>query len=174
MANPLPRTASGPAPGEGAPDVDALRARLTRLLAGALDVWGSPAERRRMRMFGFRPAVEEGVLKREWHDLRVRVRPGLVTVSGDGGITLSYSDEDRTVRLDGEPFQATRAGLALAEGIVGLIEAYERWVEAREGRDERLRRARVLPHDVRPVNALAETRRIRRILSQTRGRPGRR
>ncbi|MEW6581731.1 MAG: hypothetical protein AB1416_03110, partial [Actinomycetota bacterium] len=142
--------------------------RLTRLLGGAVDVWGAPGERRRMRLFGFRPAVEEGVLKREWHDLKVRAYPDRLVVAQEEGSTLTFDIADGVVRLDGEPFRPTPTGLAIAEALVGLIEGYERWVEAREGRVERLRRARPGASDPRPVNALAETRRIRRILTETR------
>ena len=166
MGDPLPRVTPSGDPGEH--DAQALVERLTRLLSGAVDVWGSPAERRRMRVFGFRPAVEDGVLKREWHDLAVRVYPDRLVVGQPDGSTLTYAADDGVVRLDGEPFTPTPAGLAIAEALVGLIEGYERWVESREGRAERLRRARSTGPDLRPVNALAETRRIRRILTETR------
>ena len=168
MPEPLPHLAPGPAANDPEDSTDALVGRLTRLLSGALDVWGSPTERRRMRLFGFRPAVEEGVLKREWHDLAVRVRAGHLSVVDGDGRTLTFSSEDGIVRLDGEPFRATREGLAIVEALVGLVESYERWVEAREGRDERLRRARSVTRDTRPVNALAETRRLRRIFTERR------
>ena len=36
--------------------------RLAELLAAAHRIWSAPDERRRMRAFGFRPAVEAGVL----------------------------------------------------------------------------------------------------------------
>jgi hypothetical protein len=39
--------------------------RLRGLLEATHLLWTSPEERRRMRAFGFRPAVEPGVLKRE-------------------------------------------------------------------------------------------------------------
>jgi hypothetical protein len=150
----------------------ALVERLTRLLGGAVDVWGSPAERRRMRLFGFRPAVEDGVLKRDWHGLAVRVRAGRLSVTDEDGRKLTYTTDDGVVRLDGEPFQPSVEGLTLVEPLVSLVENYERWVEAREGRDERLKRARAASLDKRPMNALAETRRLRRIFTQTRGRAG--
>lgn len=172
MGDPLPHlpTDGGPSSGDelGAALVD----RLTRLLEGAVDVWGSPAERRRMRLFGFRPAVEDGVLKREWHGLAIRVKEGRLSVADEAGRALTYSNEDGIVRLDGEPFASTPDGLALVEPLVSLVENYERWVEAREGRDERLKRARAAGRDTRPMNALAETRRLRRIFTQTRGRAG--
>jgi hypothetical protein len=173
MPEPLPHVVPEPTPGGPEDAAEALVGRLTRLLSGALDVWSAPTERRRMRLFGFRPAVEEGVLKREWHDLAVRVRAGHLHVSGKGRRTLTFSSEDGVVRLDGEPFRPTSEGLAIAEALVGLVESYERWVEAREGRDERLRRARSVTRDTRPVNALAETRRLRRIFTETRRRSGR-
>jgi len=173
MAKPLPRLpppqdAGGPT-GEMA---SALVERLTLLLGGALDVWGSPTERRRMRMFGFRPAVEDGVLKREWHGLMVRVSAGRLSVIDEAGRALTYSSDDGVVRLDGDAFLPTGEGLAIVEPLVGLVESYERWVEAREGRDERLRRGRSVSRDTRPMNALAETRRLRRIFTQARGRAG--
>jgi hypothetical protein len=173
MSEPLPHLVPEPNPARSEDAIEALVGRLTRLLGGAVDVWGAPTERRRMRLFGFRPAVEEGVLKREWHDLAVRVRAGHLSVADKSGSTLTFSSEDGVVRLDGEPFRPTREGLAIVEALVGLVESYERWVEAREGRDERLRRARSVTRDARPVNALAETRRLRRIFTQTRRRPGR-
>jgi hypothetical protein len=166
MGDPLPHATE--AAGSEDRDAQALVERLTRLLTGAVDVWGSPTERRRLRVFGFRPAVEEGVLKREWHDLAVRAYPDRLVVTQRGGSTLSFAADDGVVRLDGEPFSPTPSGLAIAEALVGLIEGYERWVESREGRAERLKRARIPGPDLRPVNALAETRRIRRILTETR------
>lgn len=123
-------------------------------------------------MFGFRPAVEDGVLKREWHGLEVRVKAGRLSVIDETGRTLTYASDEGLVALNGEPFRPTTEGLAIVEPLVGLVESYERWVEAREGRDERLRRARSVSRDTRPMNALAETRRLRRIFTQTRGRTG--
>jgi hypothetical protein len=172
MANSLPHVAPGPDDAAADGLGEALVERLTRLLGGAVDVWGAPAERRRMRLFGFRPAVEEGVLKREWHGLEVRVKAGRLTVIAGSGRTLSYDADDGVVRVDGEPLLPGAANLTIVEPLVGLVENYERWVEAREGRDERLKRARSTSHDIRPMNALAETRRLRRIFSQTRGRSG--
>lgn len=172
MGEPLPHIVTNDT-GLSSDDVgSALIERLTRLLAGAVDVWGSPGERRRMRLFGFRPAVEDGVLKREWHGLAVRVKTGRLSVTDEAGRALTYSSDDGVVRLDGEPFDSSAGGLPIVEAVVGLVENYERWVEAREGRDERLRRARAASHDKRPMNALAETRRLRRIFTQTRGRAG--
>jgi len=52
-----------------------------------------------------------------------------------------------------------------ADAINGLIQGYERWVEAREGREERLRRGHWSAADRRQVNALAETRRLQRLLT---------
>ncbi len=54
-------------------DADAMDERLKALLEATHRQWTSPMERRRMRAFGFRPAVEPGVLKREWRGLAVRV-----------------------------------------------------------------------------------------------------
>lgn len=172
MGEPLPHLPAQGRPTPGDELEAALVDRLTRLLEGAVGVWGSPAERRRMRLFGFRPAVEDGVLKREWHGLAIRVKEGRLSVDDEAGRTLTYSSEDGIVRLDGEPFESAADGLALVEPLVSLVENYERWVEAREGRDERLKRARAVSRDTRPMNALAETRRLRRIFTQTRGRSG--
>lgn len=170
MGEPLPHVAPGP-PAAPSGDIDAaLVERLTRLLGGAVDVWGSPSERRRMRLFGFRPAVEDGVLKREWYGLRVRAAAGCLSVTDESGRALTYTSDDGVVRIDGEPLRADKKALAIAEPLVGLVESYERWVEAREGRDERLRRGRAASRDTRPVNALAETRRLRRIFTQARAR----
>ena len=165
MSEPLPAAGAAAVAGQAA-----LTERMERLLSGALAVWGAAGERRRLRLFGFRPAVEAGVLKREWRDMQVRVHPERLLLAKAGGPTLSYAAGDRVVKLDGEPFAATAAGVRMAEALVSLVESYERWVEAREGRPERLRRARAVSTDPRPVNALAETRRIRRILTQARGR----
>ncbi|HTI32654.1 MAG TPA: hypothetical protein VL422_03190, partial [Miltoncostaea sp.] len=71
---------------------------------------------------------------------------------------------------DGEPFTGDLVGVSIIEGLLDLIAAYERWVEAREGRDERITRARPGPQDRRPINALAETRRLQRLLHSPRGR----
>ena len=66
--------------------------------------------------------------------------------------------------LDGEPYSGGRPGLDLVQELLDLIGAYERWVEAREGREERIQRSAEAFPDRRPVNALAETRRLQRLL----------
>ncbi len=139
--------------------------RLVPLLDATHQVWSSPQERRRLRAFGFRPAVENGVLKREWHGNQVRVGPdALRVVADDGGADLAWRP-DTGLTLDGGPFEPTIDGIALADAINGLIQGYERWIEAREGREERLRRGHWSSTDRRQVNALAETRRLQRLLS---------
>ena len=144
---------------------EAILERLVPLLDATHQVWSSPQERRRLRAFGFRPAVEPGVLKREWHGTQVRVGPdALRVVADDGTGELSWVAGDG-LALDGGPFRPTPAGIALADSVNQLIQSYERWVEAREGREERLRRGHWSAADRRQVNALAETRRLQRLLS---------
>lgn len=125
-----------------------------------------------MRAFGFRPAVEQGVLKRDWHTLRVRVAADGLRIASPGVAELAYVPAEGGLLLDGGAFRPTPAALTLVDELLGLIAAYERWVEAREGRKERIGRAPTVG-DRRPVNSLAETRRLQRIL-QTGGRAARR
>jgi Fe2+ transport system protein FeoA len=138
--------------------------RLPDLLEAALRVWTDPGERRRLRAFGFTPAHEPGVLKREWHGAQVRVADGRIVVRARGWGALEFRADERRLRHDGAPARPTEQTLGLAEVLVGLIQSYERWVEAREGREGRLRRGHWSGPDPRPVNALAETRRIQRML----------
>jgi hypothetical protein len=144
--------------------------RLAPLLSAAQATLSQNAERRRLRAYGFRPAVEEGVLKREWQGVEVRVSHeslraidparGELRVSGEGEIT--FRGDEITDQPD---------ALVVADALVALISDYERWVEAREGRASRLRRAHAAQSDRRPVNALAETRRLQRLLGSAWGRP---
>jgi hypothetical protein len=159
-----------PSYGAGSGDHDALDARLPALLEATHRQWSSPDERRRMRAFGFRPAVEPGVLKREWHGLAVRVSLSGIRAARPGDGELAWIVDSRTLLLDGEPYPGGGAGLALVENLLDLIAAYERWVEAREGREGRIQRGRTGPPDRRPINALAETRRLQRLLQAPRGR----
>jgi hypothetical protein len=161
-------SSSLPSYGDGTPDDDGMDGRLRTLLEATHGQWNSPDERRRMRAFGFRPAVEPGVLKREWHGLAVRVSAGGVRAARPGAGELAWLADSRTLLLDGEPYPGGGAGLDLIESLLGLISAYERWVEAREGREGRMQRARTGPADRRPVNALAETRRLQRLLQPPR------
>jgi hypothetical protein len=109
--------------------------------------------------------VETGVLKREWHGAQVRVGPdALRVVSESDGAELAWAP-DSGLTLNGGPFEPTADGIALADAVNGLIQSYERWIEAREGREERLRRGHWSSADRRQVNALAETRRLQRLLS---------
>lgn len=163
MASSLPSYADGE-PGERVDD------RLRRLLEAAHRLWVSPDERRRMRAFGFRPAVEPGVMKREWHGLAVRVSSAGIRAARPGEGELAWVAADRSLLLNGQPFDGGAGGLGLVEGMLDLIAAYERWVEAREGREERIQRARAAFPDRRPMNALAETRRLQRMLHQPRTR----
>ncbi|MCB0881823.1 MAG: hypothetical protein KDC33_06350 [Thermoleophilia bacterium] len=143
---------------------------LTRILSSAHLVWGTPDERRRMRYFGFRPAVEAGVLKREWHGVTVRVSSDTLRAVWPGTGEVELRMPERSLLLDGRPFVPTAEGMAIAQHVLDLIQAYERWVEAREGKDERLSRGRV--DGGRLVNPLAETRRFQRTM-QVRRRAGR-
>jgi hypothetical protein len=138
--------------------------RLPGLLDAAHRQWSSADERRRMRAFGFRPAVEPGVLKRDWHGLAVRVSGTGVRAAMPGTAELAWSASDQSVLLDGEPYADTPKGIALVETLLDLIGSYERWVEAREGREGRIERGRAAFPDRRPVNALAETRRLQRLI----------
>jgi hypothetical protein len=148
--------------------------RLVPLLDSTHQVWASPQERRRLRAFGFRPAVETSVLKREWHGTQVRIGPDALRVlTEDGTGELAWRPE-LGLTLDGRPFEPSRNGIALAEAINGLIQSYERWIEAREGREERLKRGHWSAADRRQVNALAETRRLNRLLTGGGGSKGRR
>ncbi|MGI9538954.1 MAG: hypothetical protein ACR2N6_02255 [Miltoncostaeaceae bacterium] len=120
-----------------------------------------------MRAFGFRPAVEPGVLKREWHNLGIRASDTALRVAQPGLGELFYDAEDRVLLLDGEPFTPTPKSRRLVREVLALIEDYERWVEAREGRDERIARtARSKAGQGRrtPYNPLAEARRVNRLL----------
>jgi hypothetical protein len=163
VAASLPSYADGPAD-------DAVNERLRSLVEATHRQWTSPDERRRMRAFGFRPAVEPGVLKREWHGLAVRVSLSGVRAARPGEGELAWLAADRTLLLDGQPYAGQPSGAGLVESLLALIAAYERWVEAREGREERIQRGRTVPADRRPVNALAETRRLQRLLQAPRAR----
>lgn len=160
-----------PSFGSGA-DAQEVRDRLGSLLETAHRVWTSPLERRRMRAFGFRPAVEQGVLKRDWRGLRVRVSTDGLRMAIPGVAELAFVPAEGGLLLDGGPFRATPAAIEITDALLDLISAYERWVEAREGRKERIERTAGVG-DRRPVNSLAETRRLQRML-QTGGRRTRR
>jgi hypothetical protein len=144
--------------------------RLRELLQATHLQWTSPDERRRMRAFGFRPAVEPGVLKREWHGLAVRVSEGGIRAARPGRGELAWVAADQVLLLDGEPYAGGRSGVALVQELLELIGAYERWVEAREGREGRIGRGAAAFPDRRPINALAETRRLQRLLHTPRAR----
>jgi hypothetical protein len=163
----LPSVANGDSDGP----VDA---RLRGLLETTHRQWTSPDERRRMRAFGFRPAVEAGVLKRDWHGLSVRVSQTGIRAARPGRGELAWIAGARELLLDGERYAGGRAGVGLVQELLDLIGAYERWVEAREGREGRIRRGADAFPDRRPVNALAETRRLQRLLHTPAGRGRRR
>jgi hypothetical protein len=143
--------------------------QLRTLLETAHGLWSHPDERRRMRYFGFRPAVEPGVLKREWHGLGVRISGGGLRIARPGAAEIVYRADDRSLLLDGGPFVATPEGTEVVRQAMDLVQAYERWVEAREGRQERISRGQG-DDDRRPRNALAETRRLQRIMQMQRPR----
>lgn len=169
QVGPAPVSSSLPSYAESAPGEPIVQ-RLAELLAAAHRIWSSPDERRRIRAFGFRPAVEAGVLKREWRGLQVRVSGIGIRVTRPGGGELTYvaADGPPILMLDGRQMtdhNGSPAATALVAGVLDLVGAYERWVEAREGRQERMgRAARQASSDRRPLNALAETRRLQRIL----------
>jgi hypothetical protein len=148
-------------------DPDSFIPRLEGLLETTHALWSAPDERRRMRAYGFRPAVEPGVLKREWHGLNVRISSTTFrAVDPDAG-ELVYRAGDRAVLLNGEPFATTEASLGLVRQLLDLVQNYERWVEVREGRQariERLAQVQSTDTDRRQINALAETRRLQRML----------
>lgn len=146
-------------------DPESFVPRLEGLLETAHALWAAPEERRRMRAFGFRPAVEPGVLKREWHGMSVRISATTFRVARPGAGELVYRSGDRVVLLNGAPFEVTEASLELVCQLLDLVQNYERWVEVREGRQGRIDRlAQISTVDYRPVNALAETRRLQRML----------
>ena len=123
-----------------------------------------------MRAFGFRPAVEPGVLKREWESAEVRVSATHLRVREGSRERLTFTAAASTLEFDGAPFVATGEGLALAETLMRLIHEYERWVEAREGRRGRIERAGPGDRRGRPLNTLAEVRRLQRALQSSRRR----
>lgn len=154
-----------------ADDPESFTPRLEGLLETAHALWSAPGERRRMRAFGFRPAVEPGVLKREWHGMSVRISGTTFRAAKPGDGELVYRAGDRAVLLNGEPFEVTPSSLGLVRQLLDLVQDYERWVEVREGRQGRIDRlARVSTTDRRPVNALAETRRLQRMLQVPRAK----
>jgi hypothetical protein len=130
-----------------------------------------PAERRRMRAYGFRPAVEEGILKRDWHGLGVRVGADDLRSRHPRLGELAYHPADEDLLFNGAPFDGSEAALEIADLLVSLINDYERWIEVREGRASRLRRTENATSDRRPLNAIAETRRLQRLLGSAWGRP---
>lgn len=124
-----------------------------------------------MRAYGFRPAVEDGVLKRDWHGLSVRVGAEDLRArhSRLGGLVYLAADEE--LLFQDAPFDGSEAALEIADLLVSLINDYERWIEVREGRASRLRRTEGATSDRRPLNAIAETRRLQRLLGSAWGRP---
>jgi hypothetical protein len=164
MRAPLPPVAVDPDGGD-------LLEPLQHLLETAHTVWSDADERRRMRFFGFRPAVEAGVLKREWHGMSVRISTNALRVAQPGIGEIVYSADDRMVLLDGAALEPGDAGRDIVRQLLDLIQSYERWVEAREGRQERINRGHTADGSrARPLNPLAETRRLQRRL-QTPRRP---
>ena len=138
----------------------------------AYDVWQQPAERRRMRAYGFRPSAQsEGVLKRDWHQTEIRVGPEGIRAQHPQLGELRYAAETGELLFNGRPFDAGSKALQAADMLVSLINDYERWVEVREGRASRIRRTKSVSSDPRPVNAIAETRRLQRMLGTAWGRP---
>lgn len=120
-----------------------------------------------MRAFGFAPAQEEGVLKREWKGLQVRVDAERLRVIRPAGGEIMHLASTNEATLDGGAVSPTPIAVEIIRGLVDLIRSYERWVEVREGRDGRLGRGPWVGPDRRPYNALAETRRLQRLLAQS-------
>ncbi len=149
-------------------------AQIVPIARVAYDVWMQPGERRRMRAYGFRPSArEDGTLKRDWHGTNVRVGvDGVLAVNKRLG-ELRYDSHSGSLLFNQAPFDDSPAALEAADNLVSLINDYERWIEMREGRASRLRRTKSasLPSDPRPVNAIAETRRLQRMLGTAWGRP---
>lgn len=150
-----------------ADDQDGVTAELVSVLDSAHLVWSNPEERRRMRFFGFRPAVEPGVLKREWHGMNVRVSPTLLRAAWPGAGVLEFRSPERVLLMDGAPFAPSPQAMEVVHQVLDLIQSYERWVEAREGKDQRIGRGQI---DGRAVNPLAETRRLQRAMQVRRRR----
>ncbi|MDH3724162.1 MAG: hypothetical protein OER93_00225 [Thermoleophilia bacterium] len=153
-------------------DDTALTSRIARVIATAHAQWSAPAERRRLRAFGFRPAVEAEVLKREWRGAQIRTSITGIVAVGDGA-KLHYRAADGSLTVNEAPFLPAEHR-DIANTLLDLIREYERWVEAREGREERIRRGVNISRDRRQVNALAETRRLQRVLDQLTPARGRR
>ena len=124
-----------------------------------------------MRAYGFRPAVEDGVLKRDWHGMAIRVGAAEIRAKHLEHGELVYRAEAEALEHDGVPFDGSEQALKAAEALVSLINDYERWIEVREGRASRLRRTESIVADRRPLNAIAETRRLQRMLGTAWGRP---
>lgn len=159
-----------PTPGDDPPVDEFLAARLRNLIEAAHGQWSALAERRRMRAFGFRPAVEPGVLKREWESAEVRVSASRLSVNDPEAGALVFGAVDQSLVFENAPFAAEGPGLPVAEALMRLIHEYERWVEAREGRQQRIERGGSSARDRRPLNALAEVRRLQRVLQSSRRR----
>lgn len=96
--------------------------------------------------------------------MQVRVSPDVLRIVDQTGRELAWRPE-AGLTLDGGAFAPTPEGIGLADALNNLIQSYERWIEAREGREERLRRGHWSAADRRQVNALAETRRLQRLLT---------
>jgi hypothetical protein len=146
-------------------DPESFLPRIEVLLETTHALWSAPEERRRMRAFGFRPAVEQGVLKREWHGVSIRISTAVFRVTQPDVGEIVYRAGDRAVLLNDEPLAVTDASLNLVRTLLDLVEGYERWVEVREGRQARIDRlSQVSSYDRPAVNVLAETRRLQRML----------
>lgn len=155
-----------PTPGDGTAPDELLAARLRNLIESAHGQWSALAERRRMRAFGFRPAVEPGVLKREWESAEVRVSATHLRIREGDSDALVFTAADRSLMVGEAPFAGEGHGLALAETLMRLIHEYERWIEAREGRRRRIERG--ASGTRRPLNTLAEVRQLQRALQSSR------
>lgn len=163
-----------PTPMSGPDELIDWTAQILPIARVAYDVWMQPGERRRMRAYGFRPSAhEEGTLKRDWHGTSIRVGTNGILATHARIGELRYDPGLGALLFNQKPFDDSAAALEAADNLVSLINDYERWVEMREGRASRLRRTKTasLPSDPRPVNAIAETRRLQRMLGTAWGRP---
>ncbi len=155
-----------------APELINWTAQIIPIARVAYDIWVQPAERRRLRAYGFRPAAHEnGVLKRDWHGVEVRVGAEGILAHHPRLGDLRYDPGTDALLFNQRPFDDTPTALEAADLLVSLINDYERWVEVREGRAIRLRRTKSISSDPRPINAIAETRRLQRMLGTAWGRP---
>ena len=79
-----------------------------------------------------------------------RLPPPDFRAAQPGAGELAWSRLEGVLRLDGNPDSGGPDGLPLLQSLLALIAAYERWVEAREGREGRIEAGAVGRPDRRP------------------------